>query len=152
MKASLTRAMARVTREPDQEGAGQAVHWASRRPTRSQMLNTRKQPTGTKYLSRTWSRVCSDVINISPLPGGVGACCLGQAVIAGEHSEGDEEIKKHSQVECPGAFEDSFEIHTGLILLLVQDSCSRVECVELLPGGVGEKNEDCEQENRGKTE
>ena len=31
-------------------------------------------------------------INFSPLPGGVGAGCLGQAVIAGEHSEGDEEI------------------------------------------------------------
>lgn len=52
MKASLSTAMARVTREPDQVGAGQAVTWASRRPPRSQMLNTRKQPTGTKYLSR----------------------------------------------------------------------------------------------------
>ena len=52
MKASLVTDMARVTREPDQEGPGQAVTWASRRPSRSQMLNTRKQPTGTKYLSR----------------------------------------------------------------------------------------------------
>ena len=52
MKASLAMDRARVTREPDQEGAGQAVTWASRRPSRSQILNTRKQPTGTKYLSR----------------------------------------------------------------------------------------------------
>ena len=52
MKASLVTDMVRVTREPDQEGPGQTVTWASRRPSRSQMLNTRKQPTGTKYLSR----------------------------------------------------------------------------------------------------
>ena len=73
-------------------------------------------------------------------------------MIAGEHSEGDEEIEKHGKVKCPGASEDSFEIHTGLIILEILGCCSREKSVELLSRGIEEKNEDCEEENRGKTE
>ena len=73
-------------------------------------------------------------------------------MVAGEYSKGHEKIEKHSQVECPGAAEDSFEIHTGLIILEILVSRCREESVELLSGGVEEKNKDCQKENCGKTE
>ena len=113
MKATLTTDRARVMMEPDQVGAGHEVHWATIRPSRSHTLNTRKQPTGTKYLryEEVTTMSCHS-IHVSPLPRGVAAGCLGQTVVAGEHPKCHEKIKKNSQVKCPGAAEDTFKIHT----------------------------------------
>ena len=64
MKASLRIANPRVMTEPGQVGVGQEVTWASRRPSRSQTLNTKKQPTGTKYLNI--DGVSNWLLNVSP--------------------------------------------------------------------------------------
>ena len=89
---SLANANANVRSDPDQVGEGQAVHWAMRRPSRSQTLNTRKHPTGTKYLKHAQRTFVQIQTKEKPLPCWVTICCLGQAVIAREHSKGDKKI------------------------------------------------------------